>query len=80
MKKGTLIQTCHRWGSEGKAPNAGSCGGPGADPPAAGRFFVSFWKKTYFNTIGSHFERIQSHLKVGLLDFLTFESQLKIVS
>ena len=45
MKKGTLIQTCHRWGSEGKAPTAGSCGGPGADPPAAGRFFVSFWIK-----------------------------------
>ena len=31
------------------------------------RFFEIFWKKSYFNTIRSHFARIQSHLKV--LDF-----------
>ena len=35
-------------------------------------------KKSYFNTIRSHFARIQSHLKV--LDCLTFESQLKKLS
>ena len=35
--------------------------------PAAGQFFVIFWKKKHFITIGSHFPRIQSHLKV--LDF-----------
>ena len=31
---------------------------------AAGRFFVSFWKKmTILMQIGSHFARFQSHLK-----------------
>ena len=34
-----------------------------AEPQAAGRFFVIFWKKGYFNVIGSHFARVQSHLK-----------------
>ena len=42
-------------------------GGLGAEPPAAERFFVIFWKKSYFNAIESHFPRVQSHLKV--LDF-----------
>ena len=32
--------------------------------PAAGRFFVIFWKKmTILMRFGSHFERFQSHLK-----------------
>ena len=50
-------------GVRAEPPAAGSYGGVGAKPPAAGRFFVIFWKKNYFNTIGSHFARIQSHLK-----------------
>ena len=32
-------------------------GGFGAKPPAAGEFFVIFWKNSYFNANGSHFER-----------------------
>ena len=40
-----------------------------------GDFFVRFWKKSYFNPIGTHFARFHSHLKkTGLL---TFESQSK---
>ena len=47
----------------------------GAEPPAAGGYgglgqspsrraiFVSFWKKSYFNPIGSHFARVHSHWK-----------------
>ena len=27
------------------------------------RFFVTVWKKSYFNAIGSLFARVQSHLK-----------------
>ena len=46
---------------------AGSFGGLGAKLPAAGRFFVIFWKKNYFNAIESHFARVQSRLKA--LDF-----------
>ena len=47
--------------------------GPGAEPPTAEApsrwaIFLNFLKKkVYFNTIESHFARIQSHLKV--LDF-----------
>ena len=51
----------------GQAPAVGGNVGPGARSPAAGRFFVTFWKKNYFNAIGSHFARVQSHLKK--LDF-----------
>ena len=32
-------------------------------PPVAGRFFEIFLKKGYFNAFGSHFERVQNHLK-----------------
>ena len=49
------------------APIAGGNGGLEAKPVAAEQFFVVFWKKSCFNTIKSHFARIQSHLKV--LDF-----------
>ena len=48
-------------------------GGLGAEPPAATgvwrqtpyrwAIFVRFWKKSYFNPIGSHFVRVHSHLK-----------------
>ena len=33
-------------------PAAGGYGGLGALPPVAGQFFVIFWKKSYFNTVG----------------------------
>ena len=43
-------------GGLGAEPTAaGGFGGLGAKPPAVGRFFVIFWKKSYFNAIGSHF-------------------------
>ena len=48
---------------EAGAPAAGSFGGLRANPPAVGRFFVTFWKKRYFNAIESHFASVQSHLK-----------------
>ena len=35
--------------------------------PSRWAIFVSFWKKSYFNPIGSHFARVYSHLKE--LDF-----------
>ena len=47
-------------------------GALGAKPPAAWRFVVIFGKKTYFNAVGSHFARVQNHLKE-----LDFESKLK---
>ena len=55
---------------------AGGYGGLGVKPQSLGTF--SQLKKKLFYTIGSHFARIQSHLKV--LDFFTFESQLKKLS
>ena len=54
-------------GAGGGAPAAGGYDGLGAKPPAAGQFFVSFWKKSNFNLIGSHFARVQSYSKE--LDF-----------
>ena len=33
------------------------------EPPAAGRFFVIFWKKSYYNALESHFAHVQSHLQ-----------------
>ena len=48
-------------------PAAGGFGSLAAKPPAVKRFLVIFWKKSYFNAIGSHFARVQSHLKA--LDF-----------
>ena len=49
--------------------------GHGAEPPAAGQFFVIFWEKNYFDairitirTFSEPFERTK---------FLMFESQLK---
>ena len=41
-------------------PASGSYGGLGAKPLAAGKL----WKKeSYYNAIGSHFERVQSHFE-----------------
>ena len=37
-----------------KPPAAGGFEGLGAKPPAVGQYFVIFWKKSYFNAIGSH--------------------------
>ena len=42
-------------------------GGLGAKLPAAGRFFVVFWKKSYFKAVGSQFARVWIHYKK--LDF-----------
>ena len=39
------IQTCHRRGQGAEPPAAGGYGSVGAKYPAAGQFFVSFWKK-----------------------------------
>ena len=41
--------------------------GPGGEAPSRWAIFRNFLEKSHFNTIGSHFARIQSHLKV--LDF-----------
>ena len=49
------------WGAD--PPVAGGHGGLGAKPPADGRVFIIFWKESYFNTMGSHFASVQSHLK-----------------
>ena len=54
----TVIPTCHGRGLGAEPPGAGGYRSLVALPPAAGRFFETFWKKSYFNTIGSHFERI----------------------
>ena len=56
-----------RRGSGGGVSVRGGYGCLGEKPPAAGRFFVSFGRKSYFNAIGSHFARVHSHLKE--LDF-----------
>ena len=47
-----------------ESPVRGSLRGLGANPTAAGRLFEI---KSDFNAIGSHFARVQSHLKE--LDF-----------
>ena len=49
LSKLSVTQTHHRRGS-------------GDEPLAARRFFVTFLEKSYFNTIGSHFSRVQKHL------------------
>ena len=41
--------------------------GLGPNRQLLGNFFAIFWKKSYFNAIGSHFKRVQNHLKE--LDF-----------
>ena len=57
-----LVQLKRGQGAE--PPAARGYGSLGAKQPAAGRFFVSFWKKlAILMTYGSHFARIQSHLK-----------------
>ena len=48
-------------------PAVGGFGGLGAKLPEVGQFFVIFWKKSYFNAIGTHLASVQSHLKA--LDF-----------
>ena len=51
MSKLVQPQTCQRGGME-------------AEPPAAGPFFVIFWKKmAILMQFGSHFARFLSHLK-----------------
>ena len=42
-------------------------GNLGRKPQLLGNFFAIFWKKSYFNAIGSHFACAQNHLKE--LDF-----------
>ena len=60
-----LKRITERFGVE--LPAAEGYEGLWAKPQATERFFVIFWKKNYFNAIGSHFARVQSHLKE--LDF-----------
>ena len=56
-------QTCHT-------------GGMGAEPPAAGRFFVIFWKENgYFSAIRITFRTFSEPFE--RTKFLMFESQLK---
>ena len=44
-------------------------GGMAAEAPAAGRFFVFFWKKmAILMRFRSHFARFQSHLKLQIFD------------
>ena len=57
-KKVTAIQMYHKRGFGGRASSRRRLWGPGAKPPAAGQFFI-IKKKSYFNTIGLHFARIQ---------------------
>ena len=53
--------------------------GSGGKAPSRWAIFRNFFEqKSCFNTIRSHFARIQNHLKE--LEFLTFESQLKKLS
>ena len=42
-------------------------GGLGPKPQPLGNFFAFFWKKSYFNVIGSHFACVKNHLEE--LDF-----------
>ena len=66
---------CHKRGLGAEPPAAVGYGSLGANHPAAGRFFVSFWKKNgclnaiwiTFRTFSEPFERTK---------FLRFESQL----
>ena len=59
----SATQTCHR-------------GGMRVELPAAGRFFVSFWKKNgYFNAIRIAFRTFSEPFEGT--KFLMFESQLK---
>ena len=68
-------QTYHRRGSGGRAPSRRWLWGSGGKAPSRWAIFVSFWKKNYLNSIGSHFARVQSNSKE--LVFLTFQSQSK---
>ena len=52
------------WGQSPQPPEAIVVWG---EAPSRRAFFCSFLKKSCFNAIGSHFARIQSHLKI--LDF-----------
>ena len=49
------------------APSRQWLWGSGGEAPSRWAIFVSFWKKSYFNLIGSHRARVHSHLKE--LDF-----------
>ena len=60
----SATQTSYKRGLGAEPPAAGDCGSLGAKHPAAGQFFVSFWKKiAILMPFGSHFARFQSHLK-----------------
>ena len=60
----STTQTCHRRGLGAEPPAAGGYESLGARHPAAGQFFVSFWKKmAILMPFGSHFARFQRHLK-----------------
>ena len=56
-----------RWRSGGRAPSRRWVWGSGGKAPSRWAIFVSFWKKSYLNPIGSHLARVQSHFKE--LDF-----------
>ena len=43
--------------------NASQTGIWGRSPKSLGNFLEFFWKKSYFNAFGSHFARVQNHLK-----------------
>ena len=58
-----LLKGIEDGGLEAGPPAAEGFVGLGAKPPAVGRFFVIFWKKSCFNAIESHFAGVQSHLK-----------------
>ena len=47
-RRGEQISATHRRGLEEEPPAAGGYRSPKAKHPAAGRFFVSFWKKWLF--------------------------------
>ena len=51
----------------GGAPSRRWLWGSGGKAPSRWAIFVRFWKKSYFNPIGSHFARVQSQVKE--LDF-----------
>ena len=65
----SATQTCHRRGLGTESPAAGSFGNLRAKHPAAGRFFVSFWKKmAVLVPFRSHFARFQRYLKEQIFE------------
>ena len=72
-----LLKCITDGGLEAGPPAAVGFGGMGAKPPAVGRFFVMFWKKSY--CILMPLDLISQVLSEPFEStrFLTFESQLK---